>query len=173
MNNRVMPCLHPKRIRANARRGALTARFAGTLGVFLLAFSQLGEAACTITSTSVAFGAYNVFSAPAVPNDTGVGTVVVACRGGGSASSFPVDLSTGQSNSYAVRQMNSGANLLNYNLYTNIARTTVWGNGTGGTSRPTVKRQATTTLSVYGRIPGGQDAAVGNYADTIIATVSF
>jgi len=173
MSERLMPCLRLERIHAKSRRATWSAEFAGMLGFFLIGFSPFGDAACTITSTSVAFGAYNVFSAPAAPNDTGVGTLRIDCRGGGAATNFPVALSTGQGGSYATRVMNSGANLLNYNLYTSIARSTVWGDGTGGSVAPTVRRNRTTTLSVYGRIPGGQDAAVGNYADTIIATVTF
>ena len=69
--------------------------------------------------------------------------------------------------------MRSGTNQLNYNLYTDAARTVVWGNGSGTSSIQTVARNRTTTLNVYGQIPAGQDAVVGNYTDTILATVTF
>jgi spore coat protein U-like protein len=128
------------------------------------------HAACTITATGVNFGPYNVFST--VNNDNGVGTLTIVC-GGGAGNNYPVSLSTGQSLSYANRVMNSGANLLNYNLYTTIGRNTIWGDGTGGSGVITVLKNATTNLSVYGRIPWGQDAAVGNYSENITATVTF
>jgi spore coat protein U-like protein len=69
--------------------------------------------------------------------------------------------------------MRSGANQLNYNLYTDSAWTIVWGDGSGISSIQSVAGNSTTTLNVYGQIPAGQDAAVGNYTDTIIATVTF
>jgi spore coat protein U-like protein len=36
-----------------------------------------------------------------------------------------------------------------------------------------VDGDATTSLSVFGQIPAGQDAGVGNYTDTILVTVNF
>jgi spore coat protein U-like protein len=132
--------------------------------------SQNALAACSFSGVGpVSFGAYNVFSAVA---DTNVGTVRVRCQGGG-AGPFAVTLSTGWSNSYASRIMRSGANQLNYNLYTDSAWTIVWGDGSGISSIQSVAGNRTTTINVYGQIPAGQDAAVGIYTDTIIATVTF
>src|SRR5580658_941909 len=42
------------------------------------------------------------------------------------------------SGTYTTRTMLSGANKLDYNLYTNAAETTVWGNGTGSTTYDTL-----------------------------------
>jgi len=126
---------------------------------------------CSFTSvTSVSFGTYNVFSA--LPNASGVGSINVFCESGGGPS-FVVTLSTGQSNTYSSRVMRSGGNSLNYNLYTSAVRTVVWGDGTGGSSVMTAAKQSTTTLSVFGQIPAGQDATVGTYTDNIIVIVSF
>jgi spore coat protein U-like protein len=69
--------------------------------------------------------------------------------------------------------MKSGGNILNYNLYTSAARIVVWGDGSGGSSTMSVNRNNTTTLSVFGQIPAGQDAAVGAYTDNITTTISF
>jgi spore coat protein U-like protein len=33
--------------------------------------------------------------------------------------------------------------------------------------------KAATTLTIYGRVPGAQDAAVGNFADTVAAVADF
>ena len=138
-------------------------------GAGLVAQTALAAPACSFTSvTSVNFGAYDVFSAVA---DNSVGSLRILCSGGGGP--FTVTLSTGWSNSYASRIMRSGTNQLNYNLYTDAARTVVWGNGSGTSSIQTVARNRTTTLNVYGQIPAGQDAVVGNYTDTILATVTF
>jgi spore coat protein U-like protein len=71
--------------------------------------------------------------------------------------------------------MTSGANLLNYSLYTNAARTTVWGDGSGGTS--TVSNTGSgvaQNFTVYARVPLGQTSvATGAYADTVQVTVTY
>jgi spore coat protein U-like protein len=49
-----------------------------------------------------------------------------------------------------------------------------WGDGhVGGSSLMTARKNKVTTLNVYGQIPAGQDAAVGTYTDSIVATVTF
>jgi len=153
---------------------ALRRAMLGAAVAWLVVTSQSSQAApkCTIAATAVTFGRYDVFSLPATPNDSGVGSLEIRCIGGGDTT-FPVTLSTGRSNNYASRVMSSGANLLTYNLYTSAARTVVWGDGTGGSSAVAAARNSTTRLNVFGRIPGGQDAAVGNYSDFITATVIF
>ena len=148
------------------------ARLAGcaTLFAFIPQYS-LSAPSCAITSvTAVGFGAYDVFSG--TPNNNGVGSLKIGCQGGGSRT-FIVRLSTGQSHSYSPRVMRSGANALTYNLYTSAARNIVWGDGTGGSSTMAVNRNSTTTLSLFGQIPAGQDVAVGIYSDSITATVDF
>ncbi len=140
--------------------------------VAVLVFSSRSIAApsCTVSSVaSVSFGAYDVFTT--LPNNNGIGSITIRCTGGGRANI--VMLSTGQSNSYASRVMKSGANLLNYNLYTSAARNVVWGDGTGGSSTMSAAANRSTTLNIFGRIPARQDAAVGTYTDSITATVNF
>lgn len=156
-----------RRTQRCALLGAAAACFA------LMAQAAQAAASCTISVTGVNFGAYDVFSSPSAPNDSGVGSLRMRCTDAGS-NTFPVTLSTGQSGSYAARTMNSGPNFLTYNLYTSAARSVVWGDGvTGGTGAMSAG-QGDTTLPIYGRIPGGQDAAVGAYSDdTITATVTF
>jgi spore coat protein U-like protein len=125
---------------------------------------------CAFTSiTGVSFGIYDVFSA--IPNNNGVGSITVNCRGG--TSSFVMSLSSGLSNSYISRIMMNGANSLNYNLYTNAGRTLVWGDGSGGSLTLTGLGNGKTTLNVFGQIPPGQNAKVGIYTDNIVVTVNF
>lgn len=145
----------------------------GTVAALLLAGVAepvFAAASCRFsTVTPVNFGVYNVFNT--LPDNDGVGSIRVVCSGGGGP--FVVTLSSGQSSSYASRVMRSGANTLNYNLYTAAARTLVWGNGTGGSGTMTWTKNSTTTLSVYGQIPAGQDVPVGVYTDNITAIVNF
>lgn len=130
---------------------------------------------CTVTATAVSFGNYNPIAA--TTNDA-TGTVQVTCTmvvalGG----SYTIDLSAGSSGNAAQRTLKQGASSLNYNLYTDAGRSTVWGDGTGGSSHvsPTftallfVQQSAT----IYGRIPAGQNVAAGSYGDTITVTVTY
>lgn len=61
--------------------------------------------------------------------------------------------------------MKSGANVLNYNLYTPAAHTTVWGDGTAGTGTfsggPYKKAAMPVLVTVYGPVFALQNAATG------------
>ena len=123
---------------------------------------------CTVTSSGVVFGSYDTFSS--TPLD-GTGPIQIVCNGN---PSFSISLSTGGSGSYAPRAMASGSYRLNYNLYTDAARTTIWGNGTGGTQTVSgTSPKPVIDATVYGRIPARQNAAMGNYSDTVTVTVTF
>jgi spore coat protein U-like protein len=129
---------------------------------------------CSVSAvTGVAFGAYDVFDP--LPLDS-VGAVVYECTGVVASDVIAIELSSGNSASYFSRYLEQGAYRLDYNLYLDPARSTVWGNGAAGTSRYQQlepSEGAPTTVTVYGRIPAGQNAHVGPYADTVIATVIF
>jgi spore coat protein U-like protein len=138
--------------------------------LFVIPSASFAATRCAISSiTSVDFGTYDVFST--FSNNNGIGSVSIDCQGGGS--NLLVTLSSGQSNTYVSRTMRSGPNSLGYNLYTSAARNVVWGDGTGGSSTMMVNKNSTTTLSVFGQIPAGQDVAVGTYTDNITTIINF
>jgi spore coat protein U-like protein len=132
------------------------------------------EAACTVSSSGVAFGAYNSLSG--TPDDS-TGTILVDCHP--SDQSIEIALGAGLSGSFATRGMSSGAATLNYNLYTDASRTIIWGDGTGGSVTHTLNSGVVTsgtrrfTATVYGRIPATQRVPAGTYNDTLIVTVTF
>jgi spore coat protein U-like protein len=73
--------------------------------------------------------------------------------------------------------MRSGTHPLYYNLYTNVARTIIWGDDSGGgesvaAAFPPTSRSAR-AFSIYGRIPAQQNAWVGVYHDSITVTVTY
>lgn len=126
---------------------------------------------CTISATSVAFGSYNVFSTSA---DDSTGTVTYRCNS--RASNIRITLSRGSSNTFSTRTMRKGSESLGYNLYTNAARTTIWGDGSSGTSVYTLANppdNSNVSVTIYGRIPAGRDVSAGSYSDTIAATINF
>jgi spore coat protein U-like protein len=139
------------------------------------ACAPLSFCSCTVTATGVSFGNYNVVNAS--PTDS-TGTVRVQCTLlVALAGSFTVDLSTGSSGTYAQRALRNGPAVLDYNLYTDVARTQIWGNGSGGSLRTTRNFTALLsvdqTMTVYGRIRAGQNVPAGSYSDTIIVTVTY
>lgn len=143
---------------------------AAALGLLLLAAPGATHAACTIGATGVSFGAYDVFSA--VPVDA-TGSVVFQCDRRRPVS---IGLDAGSAPGFGQRRMRQGSETLRYDLYLDAVRTLVWGDGTGGTRRyvrsPTPVDQ-NVTVTIFGRIPAGQDVAAGPYADSLMATIDF
>jgi spore coat protein U-like protein len=146
-------------------------------GVAALLFLFLGSAAhaaCTLTTTGVSFGAYDVFAG--VPRDT-TGTVTVSCTTTPQASIVVSIGPSPTSGGFNPRQMRhvSPTDRLNYNLYTTPSMATVWGDGSAGTSTvllSNVRRNRPVITTIYGRIPPGQNVYVGSYVDTLTVTIT-
>jgi spore coat protein U-like protein len=145
---------------------------AAVLALCVFAVSEATAApTCTISATSVNFGSYNVFTGSATDS---TGTVTINCNG--SAHNVVVALSKGASATYNPRTMVKGSEVLSYNLFQDAARTSIWGDGTGGTATYTDANPANNTnvvLTVYGRVPAGQDVSAGAYSDTVSAVINF
>lgn len=134
---------------------------------------------CSFSSTpGMAFGAYD--DASAVATDSG-SSVVVRCTRLLGTNNANVVLQLGPSSTsgtIATRQMASGANRMNYNLYRDAGRTQVWGQ-TSGTDTVTINTgnigngaSADVTFTIFGRIPALQSVAPGGYSDSVQMTVS-
>jgi spore coat protein U-like protein len=136
------------------------------IALFLLASTAAQPASCTVTTTGVAFGAYD--SLAASPLDSS-GTVSFSCD---SAATLTVALGRGSSSSYLRRWLGSGLNVADYNLYLEASCSTVWGDGTEGTSTRTASGTSG-SFPVFGRVPARQPLRVGGYADSIVVTIVF
>lgn len=148
--------------RRTTRSAASTLLLALTL---LAAPLPAWSATCSISTTGVNFGSYDVFSNL---SSDGVGSVSVNCD---AAASYSIAISSGNG-SYASRWMASGAHQLAYNLYREASRSTVWGDGTGGSA--VVNGSGTgATHTVYGRIPSRQNVHAGSYSDNIVVIVTY
>jgi spore coat protein U-like protein len=137
----------------------------------LCGLSSAAGAACSASTVGVGFGVYD--SQSGVPTDS-TGTVSISCPGD-NFTNATVSLGTGSSGTYASRRMQSGASSLQYNLYTDSARTTVWGNGSAGTDTMNVFWIFGFSIprTIYGRIPTGQSVNAGTYSDTLVVTVTY
>lgn len=132
---------------------------------------------CSVSAIATSFGTYNPFSA--VPLDS-AGSVTVTCENLLSILvSYDIQLSSGASGGYAPRRLAGPGYQLDYNLYTNAARSSVWGDGSGATAVVSdgyllaVLFPVQRSYSVYGRMPAGQNVAPGSYTDTITVTINY
>lgn len=129
-------------------------------------------AACSVTTTPVSFGNYDTFAT--TPLDT-TGSITVTCdkvKG----KPLPVSISISASSNSGVfipRQMkhSSRPDVLNYNLYTKQNRTTVWGDGTGGTSVEVIQGVQQMKKTIYATIPPQQNVRGGFYTDSLTVSI--
>jgi spore coat protein U-like protein len=129
------------------------------------ACAQLG---CTISTSPVSFGTYNVFSTTATAS---TGTVTYWCAWAWTVSVY-LGKGTAGTN-MPSRQMAGGANRLSYNLYLDAAHTRIWGDPTPNSYSASRVWFSGDTLTVYGLIPPLQDVATGSYSDSVTASVNF
>jgi spore coat protein U-like protein len=146
--------------------------FASLAAFVVVPFTAHAAIKCTITTVGVAFGFYDVFSS--APLDS-AGSVSIRCVGLGTGiDPISISLSTGGSGSFQPRTLIRGSDRMSYNLYLDAGRSQIWGDGTGGSLRyASVSNSQPVTLTIFGRIPPGQDVSAGTYSDTIVVTVNF
>ncbi len=132
------------------------------------------QSTCSATAATLAFPNYT----PGGGAQTGNTSISVKCT---KNTPFTVSLNAGSTtgDAFAQRLMGSGANTLQYNLYTTAALATIFGDGTGGTGQiaGTGLGVATAnTVQVFGQVPDSvtnQAAVPGAYSDTITVTVTY
>ena len=135
---------------------AFAATATGTLTV------QASVAAnCTISAATLNFSAYD----PVVTNDSAnldaQTTMAVACTKG----VIPkITAALGGT-------ITNGGDTLNYLLFSNTGRTTTF--VSPGFTMPAAIGKAPQTLTIWGRIAGGQDVGAGSFTGTTTMTVNF
>lgn len=151
-------------ILAGGAVAALAAQPALAADTAELAVSAEVSEVCNVTTSPVAFGSVDVTAAG---NVDATGGFSVTCTNG-TAWTAAASAGDGTGASTAARKMMSGADLLNYSLYTDAGRTVnfVSATGTGSGSA-----QAST---IYGRVPSGQTTVpAGSYADSVTVSLTY
>ena len=129
---------------------------------------------CFIQSTDLTFPDYD---GTAVADSTS--TLSVRCS---KNAPYSIALNAGTTSGGTLLQRlldGPGADTLEYNLYTDALRSTIWGNNAGGTGWNSGSGTGLANwidYTVYGRIANtanNQAAGVGAYADVITATVTY
>ena len=127
------------------------------------------NAVCEVTSNDLAFGTYN----PKASSPHQVTTLVRAtCTPG---STYQVGLNEGTSPGATInqRKMASGTNALNYQLYSDSARSSIWGNTQGTDTVTGVGTGLSQDHTVFGAIPAAQGVPAGDYSDTITVRIYY
>ena len=127
------------------------------------------NAVCEVTSSDLDFGTYN----PKAASPHNVTTLLRAtCTPN---TTYNVGLNEGASPGATVnqRKMVSGSNALNYQLYRESSRTSIWGNTTGTDTVTGVGTGLAQDHTVFGSVPPAQVIPAGDYADTITVRVYY
>lgn len=125
--------------------------------------------ACTVVAgVPLAFGVVT----PGVQRDGSVSFTATCTLG--TPYTLSLDAGTGSGATVASRRMSSAADTLDYALYLDAARTSLWGDGTAGTSvRSSTGTGLAQTFTVYGRVAASAVAPAGAYTDTITVTAAY
>jgi spore coat protein U-like protein len=126
-------------------------------------------ATCTINSASTLnFGTQGVLAT----NVDQTSTIQVTCTNT-TPYNIGLDAGTGSGATVATRKLTSGGATVNYSLYSDSGRATVWGNTVSTDTVAGTGNGSAQSFTVYGRIPAQTTPAPGNYADTITVTVTY
>ena len=124
---------------------------------------------CQIAVSNLAFGKYDPLAQNGTSQLDAAAAVTMLCTRSSSAS---ISLDFGQNATGSIRGMSGGAQHVSYQLFRDSGRTQEWGRGdelqfvSQGIHKPE-------ELTLYGRIPPGQEVASGVYTDVVTATVEF
>jgi spore coat protein U-like protein len=159
----------------------------------LFGFASLARANCSVSVGGLAMGQYDPIGTHATAhNDSGSATVNVDCHmppGTGNPNvAFTADLGPGANASGIQRRMAAGpGQYLAYGVFLDAGRSVPFGTQSGGvavsceagttsgycTGGNGAARERYARFSVFGRIPGGQQPAVGAYRDTLVLTITY
>ena len=163
-----------QRMQSQRRSIGRTALVAALLAPLSALAAPTADCNIDTSAAGVAFGAYDPF---AIADMAAVGRISVTCD----KNNVPmtIALSSGGAGGFFPRRMTSGADTLDYNLYTSPGGSVIFGDGTPGTQSVPASTGAVgggsfaATVWIHGRLPAGQNAAVGSYSDTVFITVYY
>lgn len=129
-------------------------------GAVLLLAAASARAACYLTVDPLPFGTYQAAQGTSLDASF---NVAYRCDFGNFTANY--SFSAGGSGNVNARAMSRGTSRLQYQLYSDAARTQVL---TTGSTFLFLNR----TITYYARVAANQDVAPGSYSDTIIVTVT-
>lgn len=136
---------------------------------------------CVVASASaISFGSYDPTATHSTASLDVDGTVAVRCTAGSANVRVSLDqganaLSSSSAAAPARSMVDADGGSIAYGIYKDAARTEAWGaTGAADNVIPSFASSLVPVeLTTYARIPGGQNAAIGTYTDTVGVTVTF
>lgn len=128
------------------------------------------NAVCDISASNLGFG---VYSAQGGTPLLGTTLLRATCTPN---TSYQIGLSEGTSPGATVNQrkmVSPTANALNYQLYSDSARSTIWGNTPGTDTVTGVGTGLAQDHTVFGSVPAAQVVPAEEYADTITVRIFY
>ncbi|MDG1702942.1 MAG: spore coat U domain-containing protein, partial [Pseudomonadales bacterium] len=130
---------------------------------------------CTISAGAMNFGSYDPTASAA--NDA-TATITSTCTSGGAAVITMGQGNgevSGSSEAAPLRAMSDGQEVeqtLAYQLYSDSAGGTVWGN-TEATGKAITADGSAQNFTAYGRIAQGQTVGAGTFSDSVLVTLNY
>jgi spore coat protein U-like protein len=162
----IIPCIAVGAVGLALTGGvAYAATATSTFGVDVTIVAQ-----CLINSAStLSFGGSQ---GVLIANVDQTSTIVVQCTNT-TTYDIGLDAGTGSGASVATRKLTGGGATINYRLYSEPTRSTVWGNTVATDTVSATGNGAAQSYTVYGRIPAQTTPAPATYSDTITITVTY
>jgi spore coat protein U-like protein len=156
---------------APARRLWVMLAICGGFLALVPAPALAGSGGCSISTTPVSFGAYSTMDSTPLAS---TGTITYSCAQSAQAKTVLIWIDKGQhAPSNNPRQMASGADRLDYNLYLDGSHTAIWGDPNPNQYAFAPANGVSYDVTVYGLVPALQDLPTGTYTDTLVVTLNW
>lgn len=138
---------------------------AGTSNGNMVVSATVLDTCLLVVPPLLAFGNYSGSVVDAEADAT------VTCTGN---TSWDIAIDGGDATDISARLMSEvGSDTLSYQLYTDNARTSIFGDGTTGSKVTGTGSGLLQTVTIYGRIAADQYSDIGAYTDTVTVTLSY
>jgi spore coat protein U-like protein len=135
-----------------------------------LEVSAVVVADCRILTSDLAFADYDPLLHHATQQLDGAALMTMVCTRGAQAA---IVIDGGRHSTGINRALTGGAQRVSYQLYRDEGRTQVWGSAASALQFVSSGVDQPEHVTVYGRIPPGQEVQSGVYTDVVTATVDF
>jgi spore coat protein U-like protein len=128
------------------------------------------NAVCEVVATQLDFGVYSEESGSPLQGST---LLKATCT---PRTSYQIGLGEGTAPGATVQQrrmISASSNVLHYQLYSDPARSRVWGNTPGVNTVTGVGTGLPQAHIVFGSVPAAQSAPIESYGDTIIVRIYY
>src|SRR5438105_3950318 len=125
---------------------------------------------CVIATSNLAFGQYDPLAQNSSLELDGAAEVTMRCTRSTSAA---VSLDSGRNFVGASRTLTGTGQHVSYQLFRDAGRTQEWAGGLAGIQFVSEGIHKAEQVTLYGRIPPGQEVVSGMYTDVVTATVDF